>query len=60
MQCRGIRPHLAVRGMSDEFSRVAAGTWGILSSDGGEGHLKLGFVQRSHDSCRVAKDTSGI
>ena len=27
------------------FSRVAAGTWGIFSSYGGDVHLKLQFVQ---------------
>ena len=45
MQCRGIRPHLAARGMSHEFSRVAAGTWGIFSSYGGDGRLKHEFFQ---------------
>ena len=30
-QCRRIGPHLAVRGKSQSFSQVAAGTWGILS-----------------------------
>ena len=58
-KCTGIRPHLAVRGKSPEFSRVAAHTWCIVSSYGGDGHLKLGFVQRSQDSCLVMKDTSG-
>ena len=32
---RGIGPHLAVRGKSHEFSRVAAGTWCIFSSYAG-------------------------
>ena len=59
MKCRGIGPPLAVRGKSHEFSRVAAGTWCIFSSYGGDGHLKLGFVQRSQDSCLVMTDTSG-
>ena len=53
MQCRGIGPHLIARGKSHGFSRVAAGTCCILSSYGGDGHLKLGFVQRSQDSCLV-------
>ena len=44
MQCRGIGPHLMVRGKSHEFSQVAAGTWGIFSSYGGDGHWKLRFV----------------
>ena len=43
MKCRGIGPHLAARGESNEFSRVAAGTWCLFSSYGGDGHLKLGF-----------------
>ena len=60
MQCRGIEHHLAARGKSHEFSRVAAGAWGIYSSYGGDGHLKLGFFQRSQDSCLVMTDTSGI
>ena len=58
-QCRGIGPHLAVRGKYHEFSRVAARTCCIFSSFGGDGHLKLGFVQRSRDSCLVMKNTSG-
>ena len=58
-KCSGIGPHLAARGKSHEFSRVAAGTWCIFSSYGGDGHLKLGFVQRSQDSCLVMTDTSG-
>ena len=40
-QCRGIGPHLAARGKSDGFSRVAAGTWGIFSSYSGDVHSKL-------------------
>ena len=59
MQCRGIGPHLVARGKSHEFSRVAAGTWCIFSSYGGEGHLKFGFVQQSQDSCLVMTETSG-
>ena len=58
-KCRGIGPHLVVRGKSHEFSRVAPGTWCIFSSYGGDGHLKLGFVPRSQDSCLVMTDTSG-
>ena len=45
MKCRGIGPHLSARGKSHVFSRVAAGTWCIFSSYGGDGHLKLEFVQ---------------
>ena len=59
MQCRGIGPHLLVRGKSHGFSRVAAGTWCIFSSYGGDGHLKLRFVQQRPDSCLVMTDTSG-
>ena len=59
MKSRGIGPHLAAKGKSQEFSRVAAGTWCIFKSYGGDGHLKLGFVQRSQDSCLVMTDTSG-
>ena len=59
MKCRGIGPHLAERGKSHEFSRVAAGTWCIFSSYGGDGHLKLGFVQQRQHSCLVMTDTSG-
>ena len=44
-QCRGIGPHFAERGKSHEFSRVAAGTWGIFSSYSGDVHCKLEFVQ---------------
>ena len=59
MKCRGIGPHLAARGKSHEFSRVVAGTSCIFSSYVGDGHLKLGFVQRSQDSCLVMTHTSG-
>ena len=59
MKCRVIGPHLAARGKSHEFSRVAAGTCCIFSSYGGDDHLKLGCVQRSQDSCLVMTDTSG-
>ena len=57
---RGIGPHLAARGKFHEFSRFAADTRSIFSSYGGDGHLKLGFVQRSQDSCLVMTDSSGI
>ena len=53
MQCRGIGPHLAAKGKSLDFYRVASGTCYIFSSYGGDGHLKLGFVPRSQDSCLV-------
>ena len=35
---RGIRPHLSAIGKSDDFSRVAAGSWGMFSSYGGGKH----------------------
>ena len=58
--CRGIGPHLPLREMSHGFSRVAAGTWGIFTSYGRDGHSKLVFVQRCQDSCIVTMDNSGI
>ena len=42
------------------FSRVAAGTWGMFSSYGGNGPSTLMFVQRCQDSCLVEMDTSGF
>ena len=45
MQCRGIGPHLTERGNCHDFSRVAAGTWRIFSSYGGDETSKLVFVQ---------------
>ena len=44
-QGRGIGPHLAETGESHGVSLVAAGTWGIFSSYGGDVHSKLEFVQ---------------
>ena len=46
-QCRGIWPHLAARWKSHGFSWVAAGTWGIFSSYGGDVHLKLELSVKS-------------
>ena len=60
MQCKGIGPHLVPRGKSHGFSQGAAGTWGIFSSNNGDGPSKLEFVQRCQDSCLVARDTSGL
>ena len=60
MQCRGIGPHIMVRGMSLGFSQVAAGTWGIFSSYNGNSPLKLVFVQQRQDTCLVARDTTGF
>ena len=58
-EMQGNQPHLAARGKSHEFSRVVAGTWCIFSSYGGDGCLKLRFVQRSQDTCLVMTVTSG-
>ena len=41
IQCREIGRHLAGSGKSHGFPRVAAGTWGILSSYSGDVHSKL-------------------
>ena len=38
---QGIGLHLAGRGKSHGFSRVAVGTWGIFSSYSGDVHSKL-------------------
>ena len=38
MHCMGIGPRLSASRKSHGFSRVAAGTWGIFSSYGGDGH----------------------
>ena len=45
MQRRGIGHHLAARGKSHEFSRVAVGTWCILSSYGRDGDLNHGLFR---------------
>ena len=42
---QGIGPHLAARGKSHGFSRVAAGTWGVFPSYSRDVHSKLEFVQ---------------
>ena len=44
MQCRRIGPHLVARGKSHVFTRVAAGTWVIFSSNDGDAHSKWEFV----------------
>ena len=46
MHCQGIGPHLVVRGKSHGFSRIAGGTWVIISVYGGDGPSKLVFVQQ--------------
>ena len=35
---QGIGPHVSASGKSHDFSRVAAGTWGMFSSYGGGSH----------------------
>ena len=60
MQCWGIGPHFSPRVMSRVFSQVAAGTSDIYSSYSGDGHSKLVFVLRCHDSSLVTRDNSGI
>ena len=47
-------------GKSHDFSRVAAGTWGFLSSYDRNGPSKFVFVQRLQDSCLVVRNTSGF
>ena len=44
MECRGIGPHLVARGKSHGFTRVMAGTWGILLSYDGDAHSIREFV----------------
>ena len=43
MQCMGFGTHHVARGKSRGFSRVAAGTWGILSSFADDAHSKRSF-----------------
>ena len=59
-ECRGIGPHLAEKGESHGFSRVAAGTCSIFSSYGGDVHSKLKFVQWIQDTCLGMRDISGM
>ena len=35
---QGIGPHISASGKSDGFSRVAVGSWGMISSYGGGRH----------------------
>ena len=60
MQCRGIGPRLVARGKSHGFSQVAAGTWGIFSSYGGDDASRFVFVQQRQDACLVTWASSGI
>ena len=56
----GLQSSQPLRGKSHGFSRIAAGTWGIISSYGRDDPSKLVFVQRSQDSGLVTRDTSAI
>ena len=58
MQCHGIEIHLAARGKSYGFYRVAAVSWCIFSIYGRDGPSTLMFAQRSQNSCLVARDNS--
>ena len=60
MNCQGIGPHLVLRGNSHGFSRIAGGTWVIISVYCGDGPSKLVFVQQRQDTCLVARDMSGF
>ena len=60
LQSMGIGHHHTASGNSHVFSRVAAGTWGIISSNGGDSNLKLDLFQRIQDACLVMTDNSGI
>ena len=60
MLCRRIGPCLSPRGKSLGFRRVAAGTWRIFSSYGGDGHSKLVLVQQRQNNSLFMMDTSGI
>ena len=55
---RGNRASSRREGKVHGFSRVAAGTWHIFSSYGGD--LKLEFVQESRDTCLGMRDNSGM
>ena len=58
--CRGIEPHLALREESRVVSRVAAGSFGFLSSF--QGYLKEPFVfpQGSQAYYQIVRGTSGF
>ena len=55
MHCRGKGPHLALRGESRDFSQVAAGSLGLLSSCNGDFRERLLLPQGSQVSFRVAR-----
>ena len=59
-QCQGIRPHLAARGKSHGFSRVASGTWDVFSRDGGDGPSKAVCVKQHQDSSLLTRDRLGF
>ena len=59
-KCTGFGPHLVARGKSHGFFRVAAGTYGIFSRNGGDVLAKLEFFQWSQDTCLGMRDNSGM
>ena len=56
MKWQGIRPHLAARGKSHGFSRVASGTLDIFSRDGGDGPSKVVCAHQRQDSSLLERD----
>ena len=57
---QGIEAHLPAMGMSHGFTPVAAITWGIFWSYGGDEPSKFVFVQLWQNSCLVTRDARGI
>ena len=57
---QGNRASSRGKGQVSGLFSFAAGTWGIFSSEDGDGPSKLVFVQRRQDSCLVARDTSRL
>ena len=58
--CSGKGPHLALRGESRGFSRIASGRLGFLSSCDGDLRGPLVLPQESQVSVRVARGLSGF
>ena len=58
--CSGKGPHLALKGESPVFSRVAAGNFGFLSSYDGDLRDPLVGQQESPVSMRAVRDGSGF
>ena len=57
---QGNRASSRGKGKVSFFSPLSSGTSGIFSRNGQEGPLKFIFFHRHHDSCLVARDTSGF